>query len=271
MSRARLLADARVLRGVCGETPAVPLHTWLPDAHTEAPTAGSVILAGLLLKTGAYGLMRFAIPLFPDAPSDRDRGNDPGHCRHHLRRGACLRAARLQTNGRLHQRQPFGVRAARDLRRKQARAAGRGDGDHQPRISTGALFLIAGMLQERTHTRDLAAGRVVGDYAEDGRFHLLFALAALGLPGLGNFVGEFLVLLGTFQVSPMMASVASVGFVFSVIYALRLVQASMQGPNENGWSLPDLTPEIAILGSLSVIILWLGLYPIPIFRTARPT
>ncbi len=251
--------------------PMVPLHTWLPDAHTEAPTAGSVILAGLLLKTGAYGIIRFAIPLFPVASGD-------------LRQAAMI----LGTIGILYG--AVLAYAQRDFKRMVAytsvshlgfvllgiyagtRIALQGAVIEilAHGISTGALFIVAGLLQERTHTRDFdRLGGLWATVPKMGGFTLLFAMAALGLPGLGNFVGEFMILLGTFQVSPAIASVATVGFVFSVIYALRLIQRSMYGPNENNWALPDLgAREVAILGWMAVIIFWLGLYPQPIFNTA---
>ena len=254
--------------------PAVPLHTWLPDAHTEAPTAGSVILAGLLLKTGAYGMMRFAIPLFPGASA-------------HLAPwamvvgvvgilyGAVLAFAQRDLKRMVAYTSVshlgfvlLGIYAGTELALQGAVVEIISHG-----ITTGALFLLAGMLQERTHTRDL--GKLGGLWAtvpKMGGFTLLFALAALGLPGLGNFVGEFLVLLGTFQVSPAIAAVAAAGFIFSVIYAVRLVQASMHGPNESNWALPDLSlRETIILGSLAALIVWLGLYPRPTFTTARPS
>lgn len=252
--------------------PMFPLHTWLPDAHTEAPTAGSVILAGLLLKTGAYGMMRFAIPLFPVASSN-------------LRLSAMI----LGTVGIL-----YGAILAysqRDFKRMVAYTSvshlgfvllGIYAGTHlalqgavveilSHGISTGALFAIAGMLQERTHTRDFdKLGGLWATIPKLSGFTLLFALAALGLPGMGNFVGEFLILLGAFQVNPVIASVASIGFILSVIYALRLVQESVIGPNKNNWALPDLSArEIAILAVLGLTIFWLGLYPQPIFNSAN--
>ncbi len=259
--------------GFTVKLPMAPLHTWLPDAHTEAPTAGSVILAGLLLKTGAYGLMRFVIPLFP-AASSRIAGVAMVLGTLGIIYGAALAYAQRDFKRMVAYTSVshlgfvlLGIYAGNTLALQGAMMEIISHG-----ISTGALFLIAGMLQERTHTRDLdRLGGLWATTPKMGGFTLLFALAALGLPGLGNFVAEFLVLLGTFQVSPVVASVASVGFVLSVIYALRLMQASMQGPNENGWSIPDLDPrEIAILGSLSVIIIWLGLYPKPVFTTAAP-
>ena len=260
--------------GFAVKLPSFPLHTWLPDAHTEAPTAGSVILAGLMLKTGAYGLIRFAIPLFPAASAT-------------LAPTACILGVVSIIYGAIL------TFAQRDFKRMVAYSSVSHMGfvllgiyignrlalqgavmeiiSHG--VATGALFLLAGMLQERTHTRDLQRlGGLWATVPRMGGFTLLFALAALGLPGLGNFVGEFLVLLGAFQVSPVIASIAALGFVFSVIYALKIVQASMFGPNENNWSLPDLSArETVTLGALAALIVWLGLYPQPVFNTAQPT
>ncbi len=138
--------------------PALPLHTWLPDAHTEAPTAGSVILAGLLLKTGAYGLIRFVVPLFPDAVAEfAPLAMALGVAG--ILYGAVhgLRADRPQAAGRLHEREPHGLRAARHLRLEHARPAGRGDADGLPRPLHGRPLHPRRGLQERMHTRDLGA------------------------------------------------------------------------------------------------------------------
>lgn len=259
--------------GFAVKLPAVPFHTWLPDAHTEAPTAGSVILAGLMLKTGAYGLIRFAIPLFPDAsaamaPVAMALGAAG------IIYGAVLAFAQQDFKRMVAYTSVshlgfvlLGVYSGNALAFRGAVMEIIAHG-----ISTGALFLLVGMLQERTHTRDLyRLGGLWATVPKMGGFTLLFALAALGLPGFGNFVGEFLVLLGTFQVSPALAVVATLGLVLSVVYALRMVQMSMFGPNERSWSMPDLsTREIAILGSLAAVILWLGLYPAPIIGAVRP-
>ncbi len=260
--------------GFAVKLPAVPLHTWLPDAHTEAPTAGSVILAGLMLKTGAYGLIRFAVPLFPDASSAI------AYTAMALGVAAVIYGAILAYSQCDFKRMVaytsvshmgfvlMGIYSGNALALQGAVVEMIAHG-----ISTGALFLIAGMLQERTHTRDFyRLGGLWATVPKMGGFTLLFALAALGLPGLGNFVGEFLVLLGVFQVVPVLAVIAAVGLVFAVVYALRLVQMSMFGPNEHNWSLSDLTGrEIAILGALAAIIIWIGLYPRPIMDTARPS
>ncbi len=252
--------------------PAVPIHSWLPDAHTEAPTAGSLILAGLLLKTGAYGIMRFAIPLFPSASSD-------------IRTAAMV----IGTVGVL-----YGAVCAysqKDFKRMVAYTSvshmgfiliGAYAGTEMALqgvviqilshgISTGALFILAGIIQERTHTRDFdKLGGLWATTPKLGGFLLLFALASLGLPAMGNFVGEFMILLGTYQVNPIITIIASTGFVFSAVYALKLVQMSIFGKNENSWDVNDLnTREIVTLAILSIVILWLGLFPQPIFNTAK--
>ena len=252
--------------------PAFPVHTWLPDAHTEAPTAGSVILAGLMLKTGAYGMLRFAIPLFPDASTSLAlAAMTIGVIG--IIYGAILSFAQSDFKRMVAYTSVshmgfvlLGIYAGTRIALQGAIIEILAHG-----ISTGALFLIVGMIQERTHTRDF---RKLGGLWETmpklGGFTMFFAVAALGLPGMGNFVGEFMILIGTFQVNVTLAVIASFGFVFSVIYALRLVQLSVLGPNENDRRLPGLSArEVAILGSLAVLILWLGLYPQPIFNTAR--
>jgi NADH-quinone oxidoreductase subunit M len=258
--------------GFAVKLPAFPVHSWLPDAHTEAPTAGSVILAGIMLKTGAYGFFRFAIPLFPGAASAFTQvamilgviG---------ILYGAMLAFAQSDFKRLVAYTSVshlgyvlLGVYAGTTLALQGAVMTMIAHG-----LSTGALFMMAGIIQERTHTREF--GKLGGLWAivpKMGGFTLFFALAALGLPGMADFVGEFLVLLGTFQVNPVLAMIGTLGFIVSVIYALKLVQDSMQGPNRNQWKIPDLNLREAVsLGALAVLILWLGLHPQPIFNTAR--
>jgi NADH-quinone oxidoreductase subunit M len=254
--------------------PIVPLHTWLPDAHTEAPTAGSVILAGLLLKTGAYGMLRFVIPLFPAAA-----------------RAFAPVAIALAVVGILYG--ALLAFAQTDLKRLVAytsvshlgfvmlgifvwnRLALQGAVMEMlcHGLSTGALFVVSGMLQERIHTREMSA--MGGLWATVPRLSgstLFFALASLGLPGLGNFIGEFLVLFGTYRLSPWTAAVAAVGILASTFYALRLVQRALHGPNPHGWKLLDLAPrEALIFGPIMIALVWLGFYPQPIFNTFAPS
>jgi len=270
-SAAMLLMLGFVL-GFAVKLPAVPLHTWLPDAHTEASTAGSVMLAGLLLKTGAYGMLRFAVPLFPEASAAIAPwmmalgaagilyGAILSYAQRDLKRMVAYTSVSHMGFVLL------GIYAGTPLALQGAVLSIICHG-----LATGALFVIAGLVQERTHTRELS--RLGGLWAvapKLGGFTLFFALAALGLPGLGNFIGEFLVLLGAFGVAPVITIVASIGLVASVVYALWLVQRSVFRPNENEWTLPDLSArEVVTLGVLAALLLWLGLYPQPVFDTAK--
>jgi NADH-quinone oxidoreductase subunit M len=253
--------------------PVVPLHSWLPDAHTEAPTAGSVILAGLLLKTGAYGLLRFVVPLFPQAAA-----------------AFAPVAMTLAVIGILYG--AFLAFAQTDLKRLVAYTSVSHMGfvllgvfawnslalqgvivqilAHG--ISTGALFVLVGALQERTHTRDL--NRLGGLWATVPRMSaigLLFAMASLGLPGLGNFVGEFMTLLGAYQASVLLTVLATLGLIVSTVYALWMVQHTFHGPNKPDWQLPDFGKrELGVMTALIAAIVVLGLYPQPVLDTAQP-
>jgi len=253
--------------------PVVPLHTWLPDAHTEAPTAGSVILAGLLLKTGGYGLLRFVVPLFPRAA-------------HEFTPIALVLAVIGIVYGAVM------AFSQTDLKRLVAytsvshlgfvllgifswnRLALQGailtmicHG-----LSTGALFILVGGLQERMHTRDLE--KMGGLWAVAPRLSgaaLFFSMASLGLPGMGDFVGEFLVLLGAYKISVPITVVASLGILASTFYALRMMQRAFFGPNTNSWRLPDLTPREGLMMTVMILgLLWLGLYPQPVLNTFTP-
>ncbi|MGH9394980.1 MAG: complex I subunit 4 family protein, partial [Terriglobales bacterium] len=213
--------------------PMFPFHTWLPDAHTEAPTAGSIILAGLMLKTGAYGLLRFALPLFPAAA-----------------RAAAPWVMVLAAIGIIYG--ALLAYAQTDLKRLVAytsvshmgfvllgifvAASAPGSVAAQWALqgvvleilchgfSTGALFVLAGILQERLHTREMR--RMNGLWAVMPRLGgagLFLVLAAIGLPGLGNFVAEFLILLGTFHISVGLAIAGAIGILVSTFYGVELV------------------------------------------------
>ncbi len=253
--------------------PAVPVHTWLPDAHTDAPTAGSVILAGVLLKTGAYGLIRFVVPLFPEAAMTfapvamvlAVAG---------IIYGAVLAFAQ-QDFKRLVAYTSIshlgfvllGVFAWNELALQGSVMQMIAHG-----ISTGALFIVAGALQERMHTRDME--RMGGLWAAAprmGAIALFFAVASLGLPGLGNFVGEFLVLVGAFEVSRVFTVLAALGLVTAVVYALILIQKSFQGPARAGPAIADFRPrETGYMAVMMAALVWLGLYPQPVLDAARP-
>jgi len=253
--------------------PMVPLHPWLPDAHTEAPTAGSVILAGLLLKTGGYGLLRFVVPLFPGAarefaPAAMVLGVIG------IIYGALLAFGQTDLKRLVAYTSIshmgfvlIGVFAWNTLALQGAIVTMLAHG-----ISTGALFVIAGALQERMHTRELAEmGGLWDVIPRMSGAGLFFALGSLGLPGLGDFVGEFLVLLGVWRVWPAIAATAAVGVLAATFYALKIVQDAFQGPNIRQWSLQDLTGrEWAIMGSMIMALIWLGLYPQPVLSTFAP-
>ncbi len=252
--------------------PVVPLHTWLPDAHTEAPTAGSVILAGLLLKSGAYGLLRFIVPLFPGAARDfTDAAMVLAVIG--ILYGALLSFSQLDFKRMVAYTSVshmgfvlLGVFAGNTLALQgvivQIIAHG---------LSTGALFVVAGMLSERMHTRELAKMGGLWDTAPRlSGYAMLFALGAMGLPGLGNFLAEFMILGGTFQGHEVYAIVASIGLISSTVYALWVVQIAFQGQNRLEWRLPDLNPrEILTMGGLAAGLIWLGLYPQPVVDAAR--
>ncbi len=254
--------------------PAVPVHCWLPDAHTEAPTAGSLILAALLLKTGAYGLIRFILPLFPQA--------------------ARLCAPWLMLVGVVGI--IYGAVVAlrqHDLKRLVAYTsvshmgfvllgifAGNAFGLQGAVLqmichafSTGALFVIVGMLRERLGTRDLTRmGGLWAAVPRLGGLAMVFVMASLGLPGLGNFAAEFLVVLGTYRVSMPLAVGAGLGVVLATIYSLAIMQRVFHGPRDEGApALRDLSPrETIVLAVLALALIALGFFPQPVLEAVRP-
>jgi NADH-quinone oxidoreductase subunit M len=255
--------------------PMVPLHGWLADAHAQAPVAGSVNLAGLVLKAGAYGLVRFLLPLFPAATAT-----------------ATLPMMILAVVGILYAAMlSFGQS---DLKRLIAYTSISHMGfvllgvfswnllalqgvviiiiAHG--IATAGLFALAGMLHERLGTYDI---RLMGGlWAKLPRFGgaaMVLLLACMGLPGLANFVGEFLVLMGAYRANPTIAILAAGGLILSVTYSLKVMQLVFQGRliNESAnLSQPSLR-EQALLAGCIVALVWVGLYPAPILRTSQPS
>jgi NADH-quinone oxidoreductase subunit M len=253
--------------------PVVSLHNWLPDAHSEAPTAGSLILAALLLKTGAYGLLRFIVPLFPAASiTFAPIGMLLGVIG--ILYGAKLAFAQVDLKRLIAYTSVshmgfviLGVFTFNELAYQgvvlQMIAHG---------ISTGALFILAGQLYERIHTRDMnKMGGLWGKAPVMGAVGLIFSMASLGLPGLGNFIAELLILIGVFKTSILMSCLASLGLIAATIYSLRIVQMVFLGNTKKEWEMSDLTiREKIVSASLIIIIVLLGLFPKPVLDTARP-
>ncbi len=252
--------------------PVFPFHPWLPDAHTEAPTAGSVILAGLMLKTGAYGMIRFVVPLFPQAalsfaPVMLVLGVVG------ILYGAVLSFAQTDLKRLVAYTSVshmgfvvLGVFSWNALALQGAVVEIIAHG-----ISTGALFVIVGMLAERIHTRDVREmGGLWATVPMMGAAMLFFAIASLGQPGLGNFVAEFLVLFGTFRVNIIIAALGTVGIIFATVYSLWMVQVAFQGANKRQRVIHDLDArELAMMAAMMLVLILLGLYPQPVINTAN--
>ncbi len=249
--------------------PMVPFHNWLPDAHSEAPTAGSLILAGLLLKTGAYGIIRFVITLFPQASSEiawwAMLFGVIG-----IVYGAMLAFAQTDLKRLIAYTSVshmgfvlLGIFAFRELAMQGVVMQMVTHG-----LSTGALFVLAGMLKERLHTRDINHMGGLWTYMPAmGGVAMLFTMASLGLPALGNFIAEFLILIGAFPVSPTLTIIASLGLVFAALYSLRLVQRVFLGEPRSTVPLADFnTRELVTMAALSIAIVALGFFPQPVMN-----
>ncbi len=261
------------------KVPMFPFHTWLPDAHVEAPTGGSVILAGVLLKMGTYGLVRFCLPFFPSASAS------------HALLFAILAVIGIVYGALVSRAQPdakklvayssvshlgfvvLGIFAftLESLQGAMIQMINHG-------ISTGALFLLVGMLYERRHTRLMA------DYGGIARtvpwltfFMVLTALASAGLPGLNGFVGEFMILVGAFGSaaigSPILVGLATTGVILAAVYLLWMLGRMFFGPvtHEANRGMPDLNRrELVVLVPMAALMIILGLMPQPFLRVSEP-
>ena len=272
-SRAALWLFGAFFLAFAVKVPMFPFHTWLPDAHTEAPTAGSVILAGIMLKMGTYGFLRFALPLFPGAaltPWVRDTI-------------LTLAVIGIIYGALVAMVQPdfkklvayssvshlgFVMLGIFALTLQSVQGALMVMINHG--ISTGALFLLIGMIYERKHTRLIDAyggiARVVPMFAV---VLTLVSLSSIGLPGTNGFVGEFLVLVGSFKTHPWFTLFATTGVIFAACYLLWAIQRILFNKLDKPENavLSDLNRrEVVIVGVLTAAILWIGIYPAPVLQ-----
>ncbi len=246
--------------------PMWPVHTWLPDAHVQAPTAGSVILAGVLLKMGGYGFIRFSLPMFPIASAELMW----------LVMGLSMVAVVVTSLIALVQEDmkkliayssvahmafvTIGLFAFNRQGLEGALMVMLGHG-----LVSGALFLCVGVIYDRMHTREIARyGGLSNNMPKYALLFMLFTMASVGLPGTSNFVGEFLALVGAYEISSWVAFVATIGVILGAAYMLYLYARIAYGAarTEEAAAMPDLNArEVAMLVPIALAVLWMGVYP----------
>jgi NADH-quinone oxidoreductase subunit M len=254
--------------------PMWPVHTWLPDAHVQAPTAGSVILAGVLLKMGGYGFVRFSLPMFPEASS------------HYfwLIMGLSMVAVVYTSLVALVQSDMKKLIAYSSVAHMAFVTIGLFTFNRQGiegalilmlshGLVSGALFLCVGVVYDRLHTREIDRyGGVAANMPKYAIFFLFFTMATIGLPGTSGFVGEFLSLVGAYHANSWVALVATTGIILGAAYSLYLYRRIAYGPlvKEDVKAMPDLSlREIALLAPVAAAALWMGIYPESFFAPMR--
>jgi NADH-quinone oxidoreductase subunit M len=258
------------------KVPLFPLHTWLPDAHVEAPTGGSIILAGVMLKMGTYGFLRFCLPFFPGATAK------------YANLMITLAVIGVIYGALVAWVQPdmkklvayssvshlgFCVLGIFALNQTAIEGSILQMVNHG--LSTGALFLLVGVVYERRHTRLLADyGGIAQTMPVYATFFVIAVLSSAGLPGLNGFVGEFLILAGSYKTHPIAAIIATSGVILGAVYLLWLVQRVFFGPitSEENRSIPEIAwNEVAAMVPLVVLMVWIGVHPNTFLRKMSPS
>ncbi len=285
---AQILIFLAFLMAFAVKVPMWPVHTWLPDAHVEAPTGGSVILAAILLKVGAYGFLRFSLPIAPDASHELDwlmitlsliaviYIGFVALVQQDLKKLIAYSSISHMGFVTLGFFIVFGIFTKTGSLQGAALGV---EGAMVQMIShgfvSGALFLCVGVLYDRLHSREISAyGGVANTMPVFATLMTLFCLANVGLPGTSGFVGEFMVILGTFKANAWLALLAGTTLVLGAAYTLWMVKRVIFGriTSDSVAALSDVnTREYLMLGALAIAVLWLGLWPAPLVDVMHPT
>jgi NADH-quinone oxidoreductase subunit M len=257
--------------GFAVKLPIVPLHSWLPDAHSDAPTAGSVDLAGILLKTAAYGMLRFTLPFFPEASREfADFAMCLGLVG--IFYGAVLAFAQTDIKRLIAYTSVshmgfvlIGIYAGNlmTLQGLAVQMVAHG-------VCAAGLFILCGQMYERLHTRDMREmGGFWGRFIYFPPLLMFFAAALLGIPGTANFIGEFVILLGAFSVAPIITVIATASVILAGLYSLIMIHRTLFGQPKSGDPIDDLSArEISLTLPLAVVLLLIGFYPQPLLNVS---